>query len=119
MAAHEQIRITQAGAELFGFETITWPGEVFQYPIVYEVCAMNKDSYEARKLWKWIHREQYEWLLRHYSCMVSYVGADISDGHTFFCNNHQCWEQHGKDYFATEQPPEVYIEPDMDEERKI
>lgn len=117
----EQIRIVQDGSELFAFDTILWPGNVFPYPIVYMAEAMNDDSYASKKMgWKWIKREQFEWLLKHASCMVSYTGATESS--TFYCNNHLCWEMAGKDFSALGQiveEPRFYVDPDLDEERKV
>lgn len=118
-----QIRIIQAGAELFAFDTIRWPGEIFQYPIVYTACAMNAGSYDAQRIgWKWIKREQFEWLVRHFGCLVAYVGAEDSGGHTFYCNNHCCWEKNGQNFSALTpevvEPPEVN-EIDLDEEREV
>ena len=120
MGSLDQIQVIQAGSELFAFDTITWPGEVFQHPIVYQAVAFDEGDYPDHcKTWKYIQRSQYEWLVRHYGCMVSYVGADINDGHTFYCNNHHCWEKEGKDHFIVEPEPEYYIDPDLEEERNV
>jgi|SRR5271170_978003 len=117
-----QIRIVQAGAQLFAFDTIRWPNEVFQYPIVYTAIAMDAGSYDAQRVgWKWIKRTQFEWLVRHFGCLVSYVGAEDA-GHTFYCNNHCCWEKNGENFSAlTHEPeqPEIRTEIDLDEERIV
>lgn len=98
----QQIRIVQSGSELFAFDTITWPDGIFAYPIVYTACAMNSGSYDSGRIgWKWIERPQFEWLVRHYGCMVSYVGTD--QPYTFYCNNHKCWERLGVDYPLSER----------------
>jgi hypothetical protein len=121
MDRFNQIRIIQDGSELFAFDTIRWPGEVFQYPIVYMAEAMNEGSYESQKIgWKWIKRDQFEWLLKHASCMVSYIG--VSEPGTFYCNNHLCWEKAGKDWSCLDQQieePSFYADPELDEERKV
>jgi hypothetical protein len=112
-----QIRIVQAGSEIFAFDTIRWPHDVFEYPIVYLAEAMNAGSYDANKIgWKWINRTQFEWLVKHYSCMVEYRGGWVQPGRTFYCNNHKCWE--------TDQdilnPIESYkLDPDEWEERLV
>jgi hypothetical protein len=96
-----QILITQQGAEVFAFDTIQWPPEVFPYPIVYTAWAMTEDSYDSKRLgWKWIRREQFEWLVRHSGCLVSYL---VVDNMPFYCNKHKCWEKNGIDYSLTEQ----------------
>lgn len=121
MNGQDQIRIVQAGVEIFAFDTINWPKSAFQYPIVYTAACFNHTSHEANCIgWKYIKREQFEWLVKHYSCLVSYTGADLNDGHTFYCNNHKCWERHGKDFWALEdQVQSYYREPELDEERVI
>ena len=71
-----QIIIVQSGAEVFAFDTIRWPEDAFQYPIVYTASAMTADSVDATKMgWKWIKRDQFEWLVKHCDCMVSYTGV--------------------------------------------
>lgn len=121
MGDSHQIRIIQAGSEIFAFDTIVWPKDVFEYPIVYMAEAMSDGCYDSYKVgWKWIVREQFEWLVKHCNCLVSYTGA--SKEMAFFCNNHQCWERYGKDYSVLQQEveePQYYLEPDLDEERKI
>jgi hypothetical protein len=116
-----QIMIMQAGSEVFAFDTITWPNNTFDFPIVYTAWAMQEHSYDAQRIgWKWINREQFEWLIRHVNCLVSYTG--LASTATFFCNKHQCWERDGQDWGGPPTAPEeqeFYIEPDMDDERKI
>lgn len=121
MESWNQIRIIQAGHELFAFDTMVWPKDVFKYPIVYLAEAMNQGSWDAEKVgWKWCTREQFEWLVKHASCMVSYTGAE--EPMAFYCNSHNCWERYGKDFSVLRQEMEeqvYYIDPDLDEERKV
>ena len=114
----DQIRIIQSGAEVFACDTILWPDDVFAHPIVYTACAMNADSYDSSKIgWKWISREQFEWLVRHYSCLVGYT---LKTGpYPFYCHNHKCWERDGRDLPETAAEPEIFAVPDYYFEREI
>lgn len=117
-----QVRIIRAGAEVFAFDTINWPDQV--YPIVYTAWAMTEDCIDSKRLgWKWITREQFEWVVKHQACMVSYVGAGEIEHKIFYCMNHNCWEKEGADFSALTVPEKEIIEPyfeaDLDEERKV
>lgn len=124
MALDAQIRIVQAGSELFAFDCIRWPGHVFQHPLVYQAIAMNHDSYDANLIgWRFIEREQYEWIVKHYSCMVGALGKDQNDRYQFFCHHHQVWERAGKDFSVLSKEKEdlesLPVELDSNEEREI
>jgi len=113
-----QIRIVQSGGDVFAFDTIHWPEDTFPFPIVYTAWAMAEGSYDANRIgWKWIKREQFEWLVRHCHCMVSHTG--VREMMSFYCHNHECWEREGKDWSPLLIEPDFYIDPDMDEERKV
>jgi len=120
---YDQIRIVQAGADVFVFDVMNWPEGVFPHPIVYTACALKDGSFDANRIgWKYIKREQFEWLVKHFNCLVSYTGADQNERECFYCNNHKVWEHNGKDFSAleTQEPePEFYVEPDFNEERQI
>ena len=114
MCKLDQIRIVQDGSEIFAVDTITWPNDTFRYPIVYTAVSMNRDSYDAEKVgWKWITREQYEWLIQHYKCMVGCI--QIGSSYIFHCHNHQTFEKGGKDWpkFPGVEPEPPYS-PDRD-----
>ena len=117
MGVPNQIRIVTSGSDVFACDTIRWPEDTFQYPIVYLACSMAEGSYDANRIgWKWINQAEFEWLALHKECMVSYTGTIPMK---FYCHNHECWERAGKDWtplLIVDEPG--YVEPNLDE-RKI
>lgn len=115
--AKQQIRIIQDGADVYAIDTIRWPCETFPDPIVYAAAGLS--LLDDPKGWTPVTRKQYEWLMQHYSCLVSYTkGALTGRGHDFWCNNHQCWEHDGRDLRKPAEP-ENFGEPDYYYEREI
>lgn len=125
MCESHQIRIIKEGTDLFAIDIIEWPEDVFKYPIVYTAIAVDANSYRANNIgspnWRWIpiRRLQFDWLIQHSSCMVSYV--DNPGDHRFYCYHHQCWEIEGKDSLVVnKEAVEIHtLDPDLFEERTI
>jgi hypothetical protein len=109
-----QIKFLQDGAQVYAIDTIRWPCETFPDPIVYAAASLS--LLDNLRGWTVISREQYEWLTQHFSCLVSYTKGK---GHDFWCNNHQCWEQDGRDLREAAAEPEIFGEPDYYYEREI
>lgn len=91
-----QIQIIQNGSEIFAFDTVQVTDD--PYPRVYIGWAMNTGSYDANRIGlKWINRAQFEWLVKHFECPVSYLGLAETKQRIFFCHKHQTVEEAGED----------------------
>lgn len=118
MSDIHQIKIIQSGSEVFAFDTLRWPANVFKYPVVYVAQAMNESSPDTNLIgWKWITRDKFEWLVKHYSCIVEYRGPGFLNDRIFYCNNHKCWEI--QDQELLDQIESYRLDPDTWEERLI
>lgn len=104
------------GAEVFTFDTIRWPANIFDYPVVYAAEATDGDCY--KDTWRRISRGQFEWIVQHCSCLVSYIG-DHDPDHKFYCNNHKCFEYRGQNLPEAEVVAERQARDQIDFEREI
>lgn len=114
----EGIEVIQNEAIAFYFDTITWPADVFEYPIVWKAVGSDPrlSGLVTWTAWRSCSRLQFEWLIRHHSCVVAYTGAVKLL--SFYCYNHQCWECDGINLYEI-QDPQIQMDIDYFEEREI
>jgi hypothetical protein len=102
-----QINIYQEGSDVYAIATVRWPAEAFRDPVVYAAAALPEGARELELGWKVISRKQFEWLTRHYGCVVAYCVDDI---HPFYCHNHRCWERDGRSFSEAQMHLERWVE---------
>jgi hypothetical protein len=107
MRDRDQIHIYQEGSDIYAIATVAWPTGTFRNPVVYAAAALPEGARELELGWKVISRDQFEWLTRHFGCVVGYREHDR---HPFYCHNHQCWERNGENFSEAQADQDLWVE---------